>query len=103
MKRRRTLHQSLPGLRHIFLYFWPYLRKQHGLIAGSVLALLAEVGLRTLEPWPLKFIFDHVLGTKRRGGSPALPSVVALDPATIITLSALAIVIISGLRTLADY
>jgi ATP-binding cassette subfamily B protein len=68
-----------------------------------LLALLAEVGLRILEPWPLKFIFDHVLGTKRRGGSAVLPSVVALDPATIITVSALAIVIINGLRALADY
>jgi ATP-binding cassette subfamily B protein len=61
------------------------------------------VALRTLEPWPLKFIFDHVFGTKRRGNPPGLPSVAALDPATIITLSALGIVIISGLRALADY
>ena len=31
------------------------------------LALLAEVSLGTLEPWPLKFIFDNVLGSQHRG------------------------------------
>jgi ATP-binding cassette subfamily B protein len=103
MKRRRTLHQSLPELRHILRFFWPRLRKQRRLIAASLAALLAEVVLGTLEPWPLKLIFDHVLGVRHRGRSPVFPALEALDTSTLITLSALAIILISGLRALADY
>jgi ATP-binding cassette subfamily B protein len=32
--------------------FWPYLRRERPLIAVSLLALYAEIGLRLLEPWP---------------------------------------------------
>jgi ATP-binding cassette subfamily B protein len=68
-----------------------------------MLALLAEVVLGTLEPWPLKFIFDHVLGTRHRARPSVLSAFEALDTSTIITVSALAIIVISGLRALADY
>jgi ATP-binding cassette subfamily B protein len=103
MKRLRTLQESLPDLRHICLFFWPRLRKQHRLAAVSLLALLAEVALGTLEPWPLKFIFDHVLGAQHRGRSSVFSAFEALDALTVITGSALAIILISGLRALADY
>jgi ATP-binding cassette subfamily B protein len=73
------------------------------LIAASLLALLAEVVLGTLEPWPLKFIFDHVLGARHRGRFSAFWGFESYDTSTIITVSALAIVLISGLRALADY
>jgi ATP-binding cassette subfamily B protein len=67
-----------------------------------MLALFAEVGLRLLEPWPLKFVFDHVLRTSKRG-----PEVLArfnsTDATTALTLAALAIVAITGLRALASY
>jgi ATP-binding cassette subfamily B protein len=103
MKRPRTLHESLPGLRHILLFFWPRLRKHHRLVAASMAALIAEVVLGTLEPWPLKFIFDHVLGTRHKGRSSFSSAFEALDAPTIIAVSALAIIVISGLRALADY
>jgi ATP-binding cassette subfamily B protein len=103
MSRARTLPESLPGLRRLAAFFWPYLKRQRALLALSILALLLEVGLGTLEPWPLKFIFDHVLGLKRRAGSSLAPWVEQLGPATIVAASALAMVAISGLRSLADY
>ena len=102
MARRRTLQASLPGLRRILRHFWPLIRKQRLLIAGSLAALFAEVFLRVLEPWPLKFIFDHVLrhhGGARRAGN----FLDDLEPATLLVLSALAIIVIVGLRALADY
>ena len=68
-KRRRTLQQSLPSLRRIVTRFWPYIRKERWLLAGSLLALVAEVALRALEPWPLKVVFDWLLGGKRAGHS----------------------------------
>jgi ATP-binding cassette subfamily B protein len=104
MKQARTLDQNWSGLRQIFRHFWPYLRKQRPLVVGSLLALLAEVALRTLEPWPLKFIFDHVLGARRpRGRSPIASALEGFDATTVITIAALAIILIHGLRSLADY
>ncbi|HMF16200.1 MAG TPA: ABC transporter ATP-binding protein [Gemmataceae bacterium] len=102
MARRRSLQESLPGLRRILRHFWPLIRKQRLLITGSLAAMLAEVVLRILEPWPLKFIFDHVLrlhGGARRAGS----FLDDLNPSTLLMLSVLAIVVITGLRALADY
>jgi ATP-binding cassette subfamily B protein len=100
---RRTLRQSLPGLRQILTHLWPYLRKQRVLVVGSLCALLLEVGLGTLEPWPLKFIFDHVIGSKRRGAATASSLADGLEPFALISISALALIVISGLRSLADY
>jgi ATP-binding cassette subfamily B protein len=103
MRRPRTLPQSLPGLRQIFVFLRPQLRRHSALLAGSVLTLLAEVVLSTLEPWPLKFVFDHVFSIKGRSGTAAFSLVEGWQPATIITASALAIIVLSGLRSLADY
>jgi ATP-binding cassette subfamily B protein len=102
-KRRRTLQQSLPSLRRIVTRFWPYIRKERWLLAGSLLALVAEVALRALEPWPLKFVFDWLLGGKHASHSPALSDPHSLEPAVLLTLCALAIVVIRGLRSVADY
>jgi ATP-binding cassette subfamily B protein len=94
--------QDAPGLRRIARYFWPHVRQHRGLIAGSLLALFAEVGLRLLEPWPLKFVFDRILtaGFNRR---PWLPSFDSSDPATLLACAGLAVVGITGLRALASY
>jgi ATP-binding cassette subfamily B protein len=101
-KRPPTLAQSWPSLRRILAHFAPALRRHRPLLAASLLALVAEVGLLALEPWPLKFIFDHVFGSKHHAhGLPELLN--GLDPASLITLAALAIVVITGLRALAAY
>ena len=76
MKRPHTLHESLPGLRRIFAFLRPYARKQRLLVAGSFIALFVQVGIHSLEPWPLKFIFDHLLRVRRNS---RLPSIPALD------------------------
>ncbi|WBF45269.1 ABC transporter ATP-binding protein [Serratia rubidaea] len=36
----------------------PYLRQQKTLAVGGVLAMLAEVALRVVEPWPVKYVID---------------------------------------------
>jgi ATP-binding cassette subfamily B protein len=103
MKRPRTLHQSLPGLRQLLAFFRPRLRGHRGLLVASALAMVAEAILGALEPWPLKFIFDGVLGVRPRGRSPALSFVVGLDATTVIAISAVSIIVIAGARALADY
>lgn len=75
----------------------PRLRPHRALVGGSLAALLAEVLLRLLEPWPLKFVFDRVLAP-RPGRGPSWPSLDALDPGSVIVLAAVAVVAITGAR-----
>ena len=97
-----NLKDNLPGLWRISKYFWPHIQKYRGLIALSMLALFAEVGLRLLEPWPLKFVFDrviHIGPPKRQWLLPALDS---FDPLTLAAFAAVAVVAITGLRAVAS-
>jgi ATP-binding cassette subfamily B protein len=103
MKRPRKLWQSLPGLGRVLRYLGPSLGKQRLLIATSTFALLAEVVFRALEPWPLKWVFDHLFRGKGHTGPPEGPTPLGLDPTILITLAALAIILIRGLRALAAY
>ena len=103
MSRLAPLQQNLPGLWRILSYFWPQVRKYRGLIIGSMTALFAEVVLRLLEPWPLKFLFDNVIGTSRGKHAWIPPEVEALGPNKLILLAAVGFVVISGLRALASY
>src|ERR1051326_980930 len=99
----RALHKTLPGLWRIVRYFWPHIRQYRSLLAGSFVALLAEVGLRLLEPWPLKFVFDHIIGQRRAPKKPLPDFLLGWDPIALITLAAVTIVVITCLRALASY
>jgi len=93
---------SSPGAWRICRCFWPYVRRQWAIVGGSLLALAAELVLRLLEPWPLKFVFDRVVGAKRAAVAIPLP----LDPlgtTALLALAAGAIVVITGLRAVASY
>jgi ATP-binding cassette, subfamily B, bacterial len=101
MRTSKSLKQAVPGLWGVLGYFWPYIRPQSGLILTSAIALVADVGLRVLEPWPLKFVFDYVL--IRGDRSTNIPVIDRLEPLTLLTFSAVAVLIITGLRALAAY
>ncbi|MDB9373602.1 ABC transporter ATP-binding protein [Nodularia sphaerocarpa] len=89
------------GLWSVLAYFWPYIRPQSGLISISAIALIADVALRVLEPWPLKFVFDYVL---IRDNPPTnIPIISQLEPVTLLTFSAVAVLILTGLRAFAAY
>lgn len=75
----------------------PRLRPHGVLIGGSLGALLMEVALRLLEPWPLKFVFDRVLVPQRNPG-PSWPWLGSLDAGTVVVLAAVAVVAITGAR-----
>src|SRR3989475_9220435 len=99
----KPLPQGLPSLWRILKYFWPHARQYRALITGSLAALFAEVALRLLEPWPIKFVFDHILGSKISTHT-AMPEVLnALDPTSLLTLAALAVITFTALRALASY
>ena len=101
MPATKNLQEKLPGLWRISQYFWPHVRHHRGLIATSMAALFAEVGLRLLEPWPLKFVFDRILSAKPRGRWPA--ALDQFDSMALLGFAALAIVVITGLRALASF
>ncbi|BAB76892.1 ABC transporter ATP-binding protein [Anabaena sp. FACHB-709] len=92
---------AVPGLWGVLAYFWPDIRPQYGLLLVSAIALIADVGLRVLEPWPLKFVFDYVLLRGERLNT--VPLIANLEPITLLTFSAVAVLIITGLRALAAY
>jgi subfamily B ATP-binding cassette protein MsbA len=77
---------------------WPY---RH-LLAVAFLAMLIEGAASLLEPWPLKVIFDNVLGSKPM---PAwLPTLFdAGDRVAILNLAALAVVAIAALGAVGTY
>ncbi len=102
MSRPQSIRAALPGLGHILSRFWPYIRRQRMLVAGSSVAMLAEVVFRLLEPWPLKFVFDRVIPTTPADGIGS-SFVEALSPSWLLAFSAISLVLIIGLRALAAY
>jgi ATP-binding cassette subfamily B protein len=103
MAKPEKLRENLPGLWRISKYFWPHARKYKGLMAASLFALFAEVGLRLLEPWPLKFVFDRILGSGSRNRLSFIPRLDGVDPALALAVAAVAVVAITGLRSVAAY
>ncbi|MDB9358036.1 ABC transporter transmembrane domain-containing protein, partial [Nodularia spumigena CS-587/03] len=97
----QPLKPAIPGLWAVLAYFWPYIRPQSGLILISAIALIADVALRVLEPWPLKFVFDYVL--IRDNPATNIPIISQLEPVTLLTFSAIAVLVITGLRAFAAY
>src|SRR6266478_6325708 len=101
--RPAPLQKSLPSLWRILLHFWPHIRQYRLLMAGSLLALFAEVGLRLLEPWPLKFVFDHIIGSNTKRGAAFLSRFESVDSMSLLTCAAVAVVVITALRAVASY
>ncbi|MBE8986755.1 ABC transporter ATP-binding protein [Nostoc sp. LEGE 12450] len=101
MGRSKPQKKAIPGLWGVLRYFWPYIQKQYGLLLISAIALVADVGLRVLEPWPLKFVFDYVLIPGERPTN--IPLIDRLEPVTLLTFSAVTVLAITGLRALAAY
>jgi ATP-binding cassette subfamily B protein len=69
----------------------------------SFAVLLAEVGLRLLEPWPLSLVMDWVIAPPSSPGRYPSLNIDAYSPTTLITAAAIAVVATTGLRALARY
>ena len=84
------------------MYVWPYMREHRPVLLGSFLALFAGVAMRALEPWPLKFLFDYLILPSASQNHPS-EWIQSLDPMTLVTLAAVSLVIILGVRGLCTY
>ncbi|PSN18841.1 protein tyrosine phosphatase, partial [filamentous cyanobacterium CCP5] len=102
MNRTAPLNQAIPGIGRFVVYTWPTIRQDWPLLLVSSLTLLVDVGLRVLEPWPLKVIFDWVL-IPAYSGRPAPTHWMNLPPSLLLPLAAISIVAISSLRAFAAY
>lgn len=99
--KEKELKGVIPGVLLILQKFSPYIREQRILIAGSFVALLVETGLRLLEPWPLKYVFDHILIPAHNNVK--VSNSFGLNPIVLLTLSAIAIVAITAIGSVAAY
>ncbi|NEQ52283.1 MAG: ABC transporter ATP-binding protein [Leptolyngbya sp. SIO3F4] len=104
MAKRKSFKSSLSGLQKIAQRFWPHIHKQYRLLIGAFFALLAETGLRLLEPWPLKLMFDRVIlptGFNIHGHN--IEALANFSPILVLTILSAALVIISTGRGAAAY
>lgn len=96
-KSRDTIRPS--ALRRTLIILRPHLRRHVGLSVLGLAAMLVDVVLRILEPWPLKIAVDAVsaaLGADLGQGQPA-------NISTVIPLAALALAAIVAGRAAANY
>lgn len=85
----------------LFARLAPRLRRERAGIAAAGVAMAIEVGLRLVEPWPVKFVLDAVSGDERWRQS--LPWLASWDPGRAVVVLALAIPAVAGLRAMAGY
>lgn len=103
LKQSTAITQAVPGLWRLLRAFWPDVRQQWLLLIVSGIALLAEVGLRVLEPWPLKIVFDDVLIPAQQTQATTSSGLAGLDPTWLLTAAAGVLVAVAGLRAVAAY
>lgn len=63
MSRPNDLRHTMPRLQRVIRYFGRDLLRERRLLVLGLVALFAQVGFRLLEPWPLKYLVDSVLGS----------------------------------------
>ncbi len=103
MGRPKSLEKSLPIIWRVIRYFSPYLRNQRDLLLGSIFALIAEVGFRLLEPWPIKYVFDYIIAPDNKAKNYDFIRSYVQDPVLLLTICAIALVSFTGLRAMASY
>lgn len=101
--RQTTLRETLPGLRRVLIRMAPYLRRHRGLVAGGSAALVASVLTKLLEPWPLKFVIDHVVQVGDAATGSGIAFVDGLPLLTLLLGCAVALIAIIALRALCEY
>ena len=102
MARPQKVRDLGPRLREVLHYFWPYTRRHRKLMAGSFLAIVAEVLLRLVEPWMLALVLDYVI-VPQQGAAKPLPLLGSMDPMTLLLVASIGTVLTVGLRALAAY
>jgi ATP-binding cassette subfamily B protein len=101
MTARTKNAQTASALRRTLHTVRPHLGRHRVLITSGLLALLAEVVLRVLEPWPVKFVVDAVTASLGATGGAASGT----PEATIELLVACGLILVGlvALRAVTSY
>lgn len=104
---RTGLSGALPGLRRTLHRFRHQVAAERKLIVLGLLALIAEVALRLLEPWPLAYVIDAIVAATgadlatRGAPVPGIPGIA--DLTVLLIICAAAVVGVVALRAAAAY
>jgi subfamily B ATP-binding cassette protein MsbA len=81
------------------------LRPYRGALSLAFAAVVVEGATDLLEPWPLKIVFDYVIGSKKMTGWPAsvVGGTVGTDRSAILEFSVFAVVAIALAAAVATY
>ncbi|WP_152352536.1 ABC transporter ATP-binding protein [Brachybacterium subflavum] len=92
-RRTPKLAESLPMLGSIVQRFRPQILRERRLLVLGLIALLAEVALRLVEPWPLAFVIDTLAreAGAQTGRAASLPLPVLLIGAGCVLLGVVAL------------
>lgn len=98
-RKPRNLRESLPGFRSLGRHVRPHLKSERPTLLLGLVALVAEVGFRLLEPWPLKYVIDGVIieNGSARAGDPTH------DLTVLLIVASSALLVITLLRAGAAY
>ena len=103
MRRQDSSRTLSSSLERIFDAFRPHVLAQKSrLILGAVSILLATV-LDLLQPWPLKFIYDHIFLGKSGGPFAKWKIFENSDPRLLLVIFSLSFVVLAVLGAVADY
>ena len=98
-KKPKDLREAVPGLKRLLPHVRPHLRRQRTLIAGGGAAMGLEVIMRLLEPWPMKFVIDGVIGHLGADLSGDQPD----NLQQVLVLACLGLLVVVLLRAAASY
>lgn len=90
-----SLRSTLPGLWQIVRRFRAPLRQQWRILLLAFVAMIGTIGLRLVEPWPLKYVVDYLSGD----AAAFMPG----RPMAVLTAAAIAIVGAVAGRALLSY
>ncbi len=70
-----------PGTMRLLSWLTPYVRRRWVELSGVLVAMLLKIGLDVVQPWPMKVLVDHALGSKPM--PPRLAAVAAMLPGAL--------------------
>lgn len=97
-----TIRRTFPRFWRLMRHFWPEFHEQRTLVAGSFVVLIFGIFMQLLEPWPLKWVIDHVVRNHTES-SPTGTLPFQVSPQLMLPFAAMFYVIVVGARAWADY
>ncbi len=97
------LRDTLRGLGRTRRLMGPYLRRERTAIVTTIACVVIGVGLKLIEPWPLKLVLDHLVVPASKTGTVPTEPIFGSSPAVFLVLCALLGVAASALRAGFDY